>query len=689
MDAASGSATVTRAINSTEINRDEVIKKPWCLYRNVSKKTLISHLTKLSEPGYVLDASLRERLLKPVWRHLEVIRQAVWSDFDPDGPDLDKPDDPDDPTLELRELMKSAVYDKSDSSIAISCQTKGVSELIRCKNKTVILPDIEEIPVNTPFAIYNKNNTYPFVLTGKQSSGLQPMPLKANHGMIIQVIKKKNSRKWETLSSYESKSKNSPVNPILIEIPTREEKLEKKKIKLTGKSSKQSYKGEPFLTTPMIQDLAAEATGLPKPDFYKHKKTTTDPFNKLLTDKGDKTLDNGKKVVTANLLVQSTSCEHIIHMRLIRDDDDNIFIYMHETLKPDDPVALNISDDVMNAIADVYSRYNIYLLKPGFQLQKDSSSCSQFALESIIAFSETPDLDEWLIKTAKDANAFISLPKRKRREKADPASLIKDDKFYITADQMHVQLLKSNQNKALLPDSTEIPESSAGADQTKVKQRKVEKLTDTQLDTVIDKETGQTLRKHYQKHTVPVPDEDNPGQTSDVNLFALGSRYQNILKWEDLQQKKTDPETIKRKAKPVNTGGKTKKQKTSPFNDSLQHLRNTLAVGPEIPQDKLLNMAARNITEKTEALNKKKERISQLQTQSEAKEEEWHRKFNIMALEASKMEQQLKGMSARTEQQQRKITDLNNSVAELTRKLDQKTDALAKIHELSRDCETE
>ncbi|MCW7552030.1 hypothetical protein NX722_05110 [Endozoicomonas gorgoniicola] len=48
------------------------------------------------------------------------------------------------------------------------------------------------------------------------------------------------------------------------------------------------------------------------------------------------------------------------------------------------------------------------------------------------------------------------------------------------------------------------------------------------------------------------------------------------------------------------------------------------------------------------------------------------------------MTQTLEGMSARTEQQQRKITDLNNRVAELTRKLEQKTDALAKIHELSR-----
>ena len=684
MDAASGSAAVTRAIISTEINRKEVIKNPCCLYRMVSKKTLISHLTKLPEPGYVLNGRLRDRLLETVWCNLEVSRQAVSSNFDPDGPELNKPDDPDDPTLELRELMKSAVYDKSDSSIGISCQTKGVSELISCVDKTVILPDPEEMPVNTPLAIYNKNTTYPFVLTGKRSSGLQPMPLKANFGTIIHVIENKNSRKWETLSSYESKSRNSPVNPILIEIPTREEKLEKKKLKLTGKSSKKTYKGEPFLTTPMVEDLAAEATGLSKPDFYKHKKTTTDPFKKILTGKGEKTLDNGKKVVTTNLLVQSTSCEHIIHVRLIRDDDNNIFIYMHETLKPGDPVALSISDDVMNAIADMYCSYNLYLLKPGFELQKDSSGCSQFALESIIAFNETPGLDEWVIKTAKDADALISQRKRKRGEKADPASLIKDDRFYITADQMHVQLLKSNQNKALLPDSTEIPKSSADADQAESKQRKVDKLTDTQLDTVIDKKTGQTLRKHYQKHTVSVPDEDNPGQTSDVNLFALGSRYQNILKWEDLQQKKNRLETTKRKAKPVNTGEKTKKQKPNPLNDSLQHLRDALAVGPEISQDKLMNMAARNITEKTEALNKKEKQISQLQTQSEAKEEQWHRQFNIMALKTSQMEQKLKGIIASTEQQQRKITDLNNRVAKLTRKLEQKTDALAKIHELSR-----
>ncbi|MCW7552032.1 hypothetical protein NX722_05120 [Endozoicomonas gorgoniicola] len=618
MDAASGSAAVTRANISTEINRKEVIKNPCCLYRMVSKKTLISHLTKLPEPGYVLNRHVRDRLLDKAWFHLEVFRPTVSSNFDPDGPEPTKPNDPDDPTLELRELMKSAVYDKSDSSIGISCQTKGVSKLISCVNKTVILPDPEEMPVNTPIAIYNKDATYPFVLTGKQSSDLQPMPLKANCGTIIHVIENKNSRKWETLSSYESKSRKSPVNPILIEIPTKEEKLEKKKLKLAGKSCKKTYKGEPFLTTPMVEDLAAEATGLSKPDFYKHKKTTTDPFKKILTDKGEKTLDNGKKVVTTNLLVQSTSCEHIIHVRLIRDDDNNIFIYMHETLKPDDPVALNISDDVMNAVADMYYSYNLYLLKPGFELQKDSSGCSQLALESIIAFNETPDLDEWVIKTAKDAGALISQPKRKRREKADPASLIKDDKFYITADQMHAQLLKSNQNKALLPDSTEIPRSSAHAGQTKSKQRKADKLTDTQLDTVIDKKTGQTLRKHYQKHTVSVPDEDNPGQTSDVNLFALGSRYQNILKWEDLQQKKNHLETTKRKAKPVNTGEKTKKQKPNPLNDSLQHLRDALAVGPEISQDKLMNMAARNITEKTEALDKKEQQISQLQTQSKA-----------------------------------------------------------------------
>ncbi|WP_354008945.1 hypothetical protein [Endozoicomonas lisbonensis] len=657
----------------------------------VSKKTLISHLTKLPESGYVLEASLRDRLLEPVWHHLIVNRQAVWSDFEPDGPELNKPDDPDDPALELRELMKLAVYDESDSSIAISCPKKGVSESIRCGDKNVILPDIDKIPVNTPFAIYNKSNTKTFVLTDKQSSGSLSLPLKPNHGTITQVIKKGNSLKWETLSSYDSESRNCPVNPILIEIPTKEEKLEKKRLKLAGKSIRQTYKGEPFLTTPMIEDLAADATGLPKPGFYKKNKTTDDPFKKLLTSKNEKTLDNDTKVVTANLLVQSSSCEHIIHLRLIRDDSNNIFIYMHETLDPDNLVALNISDDVMNAIADIYSSYNLYLLKPGFPLQKDSSGCSQFALESIIAFHETPGLDEWIIKTAKDANALVPKIKKKRGEKSDPASLIKDDRFYIPADKMDVQLLKSNQNKALLPDSLGVPESPADnkpeVELRKVQEvqevKKVQKLNDTQLDTEIDKETGQTLRQHYLKHIVSVPDEDNPGKTSNVNLFALGSRYQNIFKWKYLPRKQACPEIIKRKAEPMNTGRKTKKQKPNPFKDSIQHLRDTLAVGPEIPQDKLLKMAARNITEKKEALSNQEKQISQLQTQSEAKEKEWHKKFDVMALDASKVKQQLKDLNAKTEQQKQKITNLNNRVAELTRELGQKNDALAKIHELS------
>ena len=683
MDAISGPVTVTPTINLDEITSEKVIKDPTFLYGKVSKRTLMSLLTELPENGYALNTSLRERLLKPVCSHLEINRKATRSYFDPNG---SEPDEPDAPTLEQRWLMKSAVYDQPGIGIGIGIgsQVKAIAESMRSTGDTLTLPDIKKIPVNTPFAIYNKNNNKPITVLGEQSSDSLSMTLKANHGAIIQTTRKGNSLQWETLSNYESKTRNSPANPILVEIPTKEEKLERKKIKDSGKSKEHLYKGEPFLTPAMVQELAAEATALPKPDFYKHKTTTIDPFQKLLTGKTEKILDNGKRVVTTNLIVQSSSCEHMIHLRLIRDDSNNIFIYMHETLEPGSEIALNINDGVMDAVAELYSNYNIYLLRPGFQLQKDSSCCSQFALESMLAFHETSDLDEWIMKTAKDADALVHLPTVRRRNKAEPGSLIKDDKFYIPADKMHVQLLKSNQNIALLPDNTRAYKLPAGTDKAEVKPYNAENITDAQLDTVVDNETGQTLREHYQKHTVSVPDENNAGQTSDINLFATGLRYRNILKWDKLQKEKTQQAGIKRKTVPVSVSAKTQKQKLSPYNESLKHLREVLAAEPELPKDKLLTMAAQTITEKAVALDEKEKQISQLQTLSKTKEEEWQRKFDVRVLEASKVEQQLKDMSVRAEQQGKEIAYLNKRVAELTREVDQKNSVLAKIHDLSR-----
>ncbi|UYM16529.1 coiled-coil domain-containing protein [Endozoicomonas euniceicola] len=684
MDVRSGSsATAAHGIRHNEITSDKVIESPSCLYGKISKKTVISQLTKLPEYGYVLETSLRDRLLEPVWRHLEVNRKAVWSEFDPDGSD---PNEPDEPTLEQRWLMKGAVYDQSHSDIGISCQKKAVTESMSCKEGSLILPDIDKIPVNTPFAIYNKSNEKPITVLGKQSSNSLSMTLKPDDGTIIQAIKKKNSPiQWETVSNYQSKTRNSPANPILVEIPTKEEKIERKKLKDSGKSKEHPYKGEPFLTPTMVQDLAAEATALPKPDFYKHKTTSPDPFQKLLTGKTEKKiLDNGKRVVTTNLIVQSSSCEHMIHLRLIRDDGNNIFIYMHETLGPDNEIALNINDGVMSAIAGLYGNYNIYLLKPGFQLQKDASCCSQFALESMLTFHETSDLDEWIIKTAKDADALIHLPTGRRKDKEASEPQIKDDKFYISADKMHVQLLKSNQNRDLLRGNKKTHKLPTGTDKAEGKPYIAEEITDAQLDTVVDNETGQTLREHYQKHTVSVPDENNAGRLSDINLFATGLRYKNILKWEKLHKEKIHQARIKRKTESVSTREKTKKHKPSTYNESLNHLREVLAAKPELPKDKLLTMAAQTITEKSEALDEKEKQISQLQTLSKTKEEEWQRKFDVRVLEASRVEQKFKDMSARAEQQRKEIADLNKRVAELTLEVNQKNSVLKKIHELSR-----
>ena len=325
----------------------------------------------------------------------------------------------------------------------------------------------------------------------------------------------------------------------------------------------------------MVQDLAKSIPGITKPDFCQYDEWADKYFTKLLINKSANAI---------TVLMPSTMTEHVVAVRLILKDNC-VFVYIHEPLGADDPIAHGIEDRIIEIVRRIYGDYDIYLLKPGYTLQKDVSCCTQFALELIQNLHEFKDIDGWIIDTALDAKALIHKAPVQRASRRSGGGTDTElstrgadgQKFCVPVDKAHVQLLKGNQNKDLLPDT--INAQAAGqspSHSTKITLKQMEEFIDPPENTI-------TLEQHYKKHTRSVSGKESGDTSSDVNLFATGTRYQNLMQWSDLNDRKItaaamaqnptkNPLTIAA-ASTLPTDNTSKKESISPVSSGVGHKR--------------------------------------------------------------------------------------------------------------------
>lgn len=510
------------------VTSEAVIKNPACLYPYIRKVEGVAILNGLIYPTYALAPAIRDRLITETTRQeLRVIHQRCFSQM---ACDTDR--------RELVESLQAVVDDDEadvgtalydDMNIVADSSSPLLIDQLNITGKRIELPNADNYEEKTHLTLYN--NTFGDQVT--VCFGSHKPTLKAGCGLVLEArLNSDDTMQWFRAILYNSSQKKDNTNPLLLDLPQR---------------GSGSCRGEFFIPPHMIKTLFERNVDFRKaasPEVCVCGPAMNNAFSQVFLK---------TKLQPLNLLITSTSSEHTTFVRVIPGEslrreqdgmeaaDKKMFVYIHETMAPGDKVVSTTEEQILKHILGIYSNYSIYVVKPDFQMQKDSSCCSLFAIHALESFEQDETIDETIAELAEKQDACINqhagLYGRRHRTRKDleKAEYLTDQKYFIKLEDMPVRLLLCNQNKQLFNESEE-------------------GHTD-KLDTPVDA-GGTTLREHFKNHQYDVPslipvstqqEQDTPDQsgpslpepvlpTSTTNLYATGLRYQQLLRWQAMKQ---------------------------------------------------------------------------------------------------------------------------------------------------------
>ena len=417
-------------VNSEEVvTTAKVLKEPECLWKHIeSFKGALSQLDDLPYSTYRLSPSIRDRLIMPELQSaLRVKRKQNFNEFSHPL------------NLEGRSLMGEVVKKASDSDSTLHFQADGFTaeNYFALDKGKWLLKTPEPALKDKQLAIYCSGK--PAVNINVE--GGKGKHIKAGQGIVFVAQEVDGKVSWSVVSDYGERMTSKETNPVLVDID-----------ETTAKNRNWSCKGEFFLTPQGIQDLIKSKYGQSHvPLLCHYKMRDGDNFRTVLTGEGAR-----------NFLVPSETCEHTVVVRIVPDYDGSILVYIHETLGPDHAGGEALELRVIAAAQSAFVGHPIYLLKPGFTLQKDASCCTQFAYEAISAFASQKEgeMDSWLMSQAMDKDACINPEAKKGKgtgrslrgkgEQPKAVDTRKDERFRVAATENMRMLWASSQDKSVV-----------------------------------------------------------------------------------------------------------------------------------------------------------------------------------------------------------------------------------------------
>ncbi len=326
-------------------------------------------------------------------------------------------------------------------------------------------------------ALYNKHKTNSVEIDaeGKRHT------LKPGEGLILQSQEKADGEvQWNPVAHYQHNLRWINSNPLIRdEGPTisPHKYLEREMF---------VPEGEYFLTPNMVQQLVMlKSRGLDIPEICQEK----EDFIRVLKDFSASDIDY---CPCKTILTWSDKSNHIVAIRLLRKKNDELLVYLHETLGPESLAAKDIREELLSAIQEIKPAKHISFLTPGFTSQRDFSSCGVFALKAHTAFSKHPELDDWLWQQAGQQKTML--------HHSGSVSRLKN--HLISLHNMPAQLLKQYQGK--------------------------ESLSPEQINRIVSGDNIR-LQDYFTRHQ-PV-NSDKP-----FNLSAIGKKYKYLSKLPGMRE---------------------------------------------------------------------------------------------------------------------------------------------------------
>lgn len=394
----------------------------------------------------------------------------------------------------LAALMKLAVGSDSEPHRALSASgPESVFAWHSEGHNTCTLPKCNAAMRGYLVAVFNDDDSENLaVKSSGKSSKVWNIPPKT--GRIFQANTHGNCA-WDDIADYFVKNKPYNTNPQM-----RDQGPELAKSGVYPPTASKQH-GEQHLTEDMLADLA---------EHYSSSNTRP-PICRTMADvyQQCQSLQPGDRL---SLILKHPTTPHMIAARVQRDGD-RIVCYLYESLSPDNPVALELKGQVIDALSLLPEHLQKVCMTNGFESQKDFSCCSVFALKALRAFEKYQTTDT-LIAEAAQSHIDQRAKKAKRKE---PVEVV-----VLDAAKIPAQLFKMYQGSQKL-------------------------LTDEHKSTVVTSDDRRmTLAEYRDSHTHNIPNLIEGEETTLTRcLSATKKRYKYIDTWSKLpEDKKTDPAAI-------------------------------------------------------------------------------------------------------------------------------------------------
>ena len=502
------SASKTNVDSGSLITVARVIDDPKCIYPKIEKATRTkSVFDQLDYPGYHLEKGLRKRLISSINSDKLVVRHRNnFSGFSKGKRTADHSDGMKSAIEFGHETQGSTVvahWEKAkQQSRSSSIEDENpLNSLVSGNKNGLVLPNPDKFQEGDTFYLYNQDDQKAALVSPLYPKNIK---LKGLSGLIVTVKEADGKKAWHIEANYLSENRNDYTNPLLIDDSSAEQHIHSGELfippAVVGTIMEKDFGSKPLLCTNHEPGLA-----------FKELSKQTPPYAK-------------------NLLITTISNEHSVAVRVV-NYGENLLVYIHETLGSKNTLTIKTEESILDAVRSTFPDNKIYVLKPGFVMQKDSNSCTTIALHSMKVFaSDSEDgmnkdqpvsLDAEIMELARRKEAVFhngSQKKRATRQNTEQIEYLKEPRFLIPVEEMPPSLLMCNQNVQLLdPDNWKQSESQ----RKKILTSQVRfKRTKTDTD-YYDK----TLDDHFKEHTYKTSES-----SSEINLYATGLRYSEMLK---------------------------------------------------------------------------------------------------------------------------------------------------------------
>lgn len=458
---------------------------------------------------YAVHPDVRSALLSESLRHSLKTTKRANTGFFQFSPSVKNPE-------ELTEAMQRATTEHPAKSKAVLGKAwlnwdkeddlKGKVTLSLTKpakkdgSYSLLLKEKEPLTDQETLALYNRSSEKSISVNLGRGKDIELKPLE---GVFLQYQPESDVH-WAPTGHYYYRKKDLDTNPLLRENGPLVAKSDSSRI------SNEGLDGEFFLNRQAIMDLASRQsakTGKPVPSICMSSAELGSMLKKF----------SKSPQSSCSFITGCAESNHFISGRLIKSDG-KIIVYLNETLKPDNEVTCQTQQMVLLAVGKQFPDNEIHFLTPGYEGQKDFSTCGVATLKTLKAFDKRPELDKWLItrvaseEEGSSSQVILKKGKGKGKDKEKDSYIISESSR-IPLQKMNPWLLKLYQGKLAHLDRA------------------------TQLDATVShpgKDNAMTLEEYIKSYQKERPSLIKAGATSTPNLAGYCKRYKHLLTWEQM-----------------------------------------------------------------------------------------------------------------------------------------------------------